>query len=145
MEGLRTEDAVHCTDYKAHWGNVILIFGFINKIILIWFNFFKTLKKTFKKKQYSSFIAQCSHNTDISKFPNIIKVVYCVLSMQVNLTLLTYFTVQRWKCQLAVKERSENMASTNLSVMQNIKHFKYPDIFAETIFFLLWRYLCNNL
>ena len=37
IEGLRTEDVVHCTDCKAHWGNVIVILGYINKIDLIWF------------------------------------------------------------------------------------------------------------
>ena len=35
IEGLRTEDVVHCTDCKAHWGNVIVILGYINKINLI--------------------------------------------------------------------------------------------------------------
>ena len=38
IEGLRTEDVVHCTDCKAHWGNVIVILGYINKIDLIWFD-----------------------------------------------------------------------------------------------------------
>ena len=28
IEGLRKEDVVHCTDCKAHWGNVIVIWGF---------------------------------------------------------------------------------------------------------------------
>ena len=36
IEGLRTEDVVHFTDCKAHWGNVIVILGYINKIDLIW-------------------------------------------------------------------------------------------------------------
>ena len=27
-----------CTDLKAHWGNVIVILGYINKIDLIWFD-----------------------------------------------------------------------------------------------------------
>ena len=36
IEGLRTEDVVHCADCKAHWGNVIVILGYINKIDLIW-------------------------------------------------------------------------------------------------------------
>ena len=35
IEGLRTEDVVHCTDCKAHWGNVIVILGYINKTDLI--------------------------------------------------------------------------------------------------------------
>ena len=34
IEGLRTEDAVDCTDCKAHWGDVIAILGSINKIDL---------------------------------------------------------------------------------------------------------------
>ena len=37
IEGLRTEDVVHCTDCKAHWGKVIVILDYINKIDLIWF------------------------------------------------------------------------------------------------------------
>ena len=32
IKGLRTEDVVHC---KAHWGSVIVIWGFINKMIWI--------------------------------------------------------------------------------------------------------------
>ena len=38
IEGLRTEDVVLCTNCKAHWGNVILILGYINKTDLkvIW-------------------------------------------------------------------------------------------------------------
>ena len=35
IEGLRTEDVVHCTDCKAHWGNVIVILGYIKTI---WFD-----------------------------------------------------------------------------------------------------------
>lgn len=35
----------HRADYKAHWGIVSVIFGFVNKIILVWFDFFKTNKK----------------------------------------------------------------------------------------------------
>ena len=35
IEDLRTEDAVCCTDCKACCVNVILIFGYINKIDLI--------------------------------------------------------------------------------------------------------------
>ena len=34
---LRTEDVDHCTDCKAHWGNVIVILGYINKTDLSWF------------------------------------------------------------------------------------------------------------
>ena len=36
VECLRTENVVHCTDCKAHWGNVIAIFIYINKTDLIW-------------------------------------------------------------------------------------------------------------
>ena len=30
LEGLRKEDVVHCTDWKAHLGNVIVILGYMN-------------------------------------------------------------------------------------------------------------------
>ena len=36
IQGLRTEDVVHCTDCKAHWFNVIVILGYINKFDLIY-------------------------------------------------------------------------------------------------------------
>ena len=36
LEGLRTEDVIHCTDCKALLGNVIAILGYINKIDLNW-------------------------------------------------------------------------------------------------------------
>ena len=39
IQGLRTEDVVHCTDCKAHWLNVIVILGYINKFDLIWYRF----------------------------------------------------------------------------------------------------------
>ena len=34
IKGIRTEDVVLCTDYKDHWGDVIRIVGYINKIDL---------------------------------------------------------------------------------------------------------------
>ena len=40
VEGLRTKAVLHCTDCKTHWGEVIVILGFVNKMyifILIWF------------------------------------------------------------------------------------------------------------
>ena len=33
IEGQGTEDVVRSTEYTAHWGNVIVIFGYINKIV----------------------------------------------------------------------------------------------------------------
>ena len=36
VECLRTEDVDHYTDCRAHWGNVIVILGCINKTDLIW-------------------------------------------------------------------------------------------------------------
>ena len=36
-EGLRTEAVVHCTDHKAHWGDVIVILGNVNDIDMIQF------------------------------------------------------------------------------------------------------------
>ena len=36
IEGLMTEDVVHCTVCKTHWGNVIVILGYLNKIDLIY-------------------------------------------------------------------------------------------------------------
>ena len=38
IEGLKTQDVIHCTDCKAHWGNVIVILGCIDQIDLIWFD-----------------------------------------------------------------------------------------------------------
>ena len=35
-ESLRTEDVLYCTDCKAHWGNVIVILGYMNKTDLNW-------------------------------------------------------------------------------------------------------------
>ena len=35
IEGLRREDVVQCTECKAHWGNVIVILGYMNKNDLI--------------------------------------------------------------------------------------------------------------
>ena len=37
IEGLRTQGVFHCRDCKAHWGNVIVMLGYINKIAWIWF------------------------------------------------------------------------------------------------------------
>ena len=33
VETLTLEDVVHCTDCKAHWGTVIMTFGYIDKLI----------------------------------------------------------------------------------------------------------------
>lgn len=33
---LRTEDVIHSPDCKAHWGNVVVIWGYIDKTDLIW-------------------------------------------------------------------------------------------------------------
>lgn len=35
-EGVKTEDVVHCTDGRAHRGDVIVILDYVNKIDLIW-------------------------------------------------------------------------------------------------------------
>ena len=36
IEGRRTEDVIHCTACKAHWGNVIVILGYIHQIDLMY-------------------------------------------------------------------------------------------------------------
>ena len=36
IKGLRTEDGVHCTDYKAHWGNLMYFWDRKNFNNLIW-------------------------------------------------------------------------------------------------------------
>ena len=38
IEGLRAEHVIHCTDCKAHSGNVIVILGYLNTTDLIWFD-----------------------------------------------------------------------------------------------------------
>ena len=48
IEALRTGDVVHCTNCKAHWGNVIVILSYINK--MTWYK--QAEKKRHKKKCY---------------------------------------------------------------------------------------------
>ena len=45
IEGLRTEDVVHCTDCKAHWGNVFVILGYINTIWCMFYCAFVSLSQ----------------------------------------------------------------------------------------------------
>ena len=59
VEGLRTEDVVHCTDCKAHWGNVIVILGYINKIDLIWFDSYWARDRCWARAKRSHDKIQC--------------------------------------------------------------------------------------
>lgn len=89
--GLKTEDNIHCTDCKAHCGNVIVILGYIDKILFVWKLTFATYGQHYAKIPHRGRCVRCRlMGTTLWKLKG---TAFCIFTVYVSY----YYLISRYK------------------------------------------------